>query len=124
MNITEIKNILATSFKKEVECRELEMRPLEIRNILLSLSGKVEEKGYLLIGVSRQDNAYKIVGILDRFNMKKIIDQAISVPDLDGVEYIIDTIDGKKICAICVQASTKKETRTEEDHFSKKIFDD
>lgn len=124
MNITEIKDILATSFKKEVECRELEIRPSEIRNILLSLSGKVEDKGYLLIGVSRQNNAYKIVGILDQFNMKEIIDQAINVPDLDGVEYIIDTIDGKKICAICVQAFTKKETRTEEDHFSEKIFDD
>lgn len=124
MNLAEIKDILATGSKKEVECRALEIRSSEIRNILLDLSGKVEDKGYLLIGVSRQENAYKIVGILDGFNMNDIIEQAINVPDLEGTEYIIDKIDRKRICAICVQASIKKETKAEEDYLNENIFDD
>lgn len=87
----------------DVICREYELRPQIIANLIENVAKITEKHGYVIIGVGKNGKSYNINGIGTRIDVEHLVKLALQqvIPQIK-VEYLVQTLAGKKICVICV----------------------
>lgn len=101
-----IKELLKNS-PSNLLCREFELKPKNIAMYIAAMANTVE--GYIVIGVTREKNGYKLNNISRTYNYKAIIETAQRLlSTMVEVEHKSVYIDGTSVFVIKVYRSPKE----------------
>lgn len=105
----------------DVICREYELRPQIIAELIENVAKRTKEYGYVLIGVGNKGNGYNIIGIDAMIDIEHLVNLALQRIALQlKAEYIVCSLEGKRICVIGVGCYVDNEVKnvTQEEVFN------
>ena len=120
INIKEVLERLSNG-ADDVICREYELRPQIIAELIENVAKITKEYGYVLIGVEKKGNGYNIIGIDAMIDIEHIVNLALQRIALYlQAEYIVHSLEGKRICVIGVGCYVDNEVKnvTQEEVFN------
>lgn len=104
IDIQEIAQLLNDKNADNIVCRKFDLKPKNIAMFIAAMANTPKEYGYIIIGVSKNEEGYNINGISRSFKVDGVIQAAIKLLSYQPVVYHqMIMFNEKNICIIRVK---------------------
>jgi len=116
---SEVLELLNAGSKEDIICRSLELRPTNLAMYIATLANNTKKFGYIIIGITLNNNSYTINGVSSDFRIKEPLEKAIKqLTNPPKVTHQYVSITGESILVI------KVEGKYDDVFFNVKVNDD